>query len=58
MLPSDPEHLLEYMENVCSDSSDDEFDGYLSDEHSANIDDSGGDGRRTCVREGNEVCSK
>ncbi|KAL5515955.1 hypothetical protein EMCRGX_G001209 [Ephydatia muelleri] len=40
-LPSDPEYLLEYMEN-CSDSSDDEFDGYLSeDEHSANIDDSG-----------------
>ena len=41
MLPSDPEYLLEYMEN-CSDSSDDEFDGYLyEDEHSANNDDSG-----------------
>lgn len=36
MLPSDPEYLLEYLDALPSDSSDDEFDGYLSEE--ANID--------------------
>eukprot|EP00731_Ephydatia_muelleri_P013907 Em0007g1217a len=31
-LPSDPEFLLEYMENIESDISDDEFDGYIDEE--------------------------
>ena len=40
-LPSDTQYLLEYMDTVPSDSSDDDFDGYLSDEQGADIDDSG-----------------
>eukprot|EP00731_Ephydatia_muelleri_P038036 Em0635g3a len=40
-LPSDAQYLLEYMDTVPSDSSDDDFDGYLSDEQGADIDDSG-----------------
>ena len=31
-LPSDPEFLLEYMEKIESDISDDEFDGYIDEE--------------------------
>ena len=31
-LPSDPEFLLQYMEDIDSDCSDDEFDGYVDDE--------------------------
>ena len=40
-LPSDAQYLLEYMDTVPSDRSDDDFDGYLSDEQGADIDDSG-----------------
>ena len=31
-LPSDPEFLLQYMEDIDSDCSDDEFDGYVDDD--------------------------
>ena len=31
-LPSDPDFLLDYMAGIGSDESDDEFDGYLTDE--------------------------
>ena len=31
-LPSDPEFLLQYMEDIDSDCSDDEFDGYIDNE--------------------------
>ena len=39
-LQSDPDYLSEYMETVPSDSSDDDFDGYLSDEDAVDINDS------------------
>ena len=32
LLPTDPVFLLEYMENIESDISDDEFDGYIDEE--------------------------
>ena len=31
-ITNDPEALLEFMDNIDSDFSDDEFDGYISDE--------------------------
>jgi len=31
-LPSDPKYLLQYMDDLDSDSSDEEFDGYIEDD--------------------------
>ena len=31
-LPSDPEYLLQYMDDLDSDSSGEEFDGYIDDD--------------------------
>ena len=32
MLPSDPDYLLQYFDALPSDDSEDDFDGYLSDD--------------------------
>lgn len=46
-LPSDPETLLELLDALPSDGSDDDFEGYLSEEHDI-IDETTGDDAYDC----------
>ena len=37
MLPSDPDYLLQYFDALPSDDSEDDFDGYLSDDNAPGV---------------------
>ena len=58
-ITNDPEALLEFMDNIDSDFSDDEFDGYISDEETTpttgTIEEEKEDGERGDNSDGNDT---